>query len=304
MYVHRFTALAALLIAPSFTAATASVPPRYDGCAVFSANDWYTRDVSRAPVDANSSRYISSMWNAGGTGTFVEAPEQIVNVAPAAAPLVPVRPAVRWHKPIATPWLPAFAIEATGDHHALVFQRGTCRVFELYGASYNSVTGVLTAYNSVAYDLRRPYQVLARGTPSSMASGLSLFAGMVKWREIEAGRINHALNWAATYNTASQYVAVPPASATDSIPFHGTSGFQMPYGAHLRLKASYDVSHLPAQAKALAAALQRYGMYLSDTGYTNKLYFEKPPAGRTYDVSPLLDNLTVRDFEVVRLSGR
>jgi hypothetical protein len=298
--LRRIITLTALLAA-TLSSTRAPHVPYYRGCPIFAAGDWYNRDVTNAHVDGDSANYISDMWNAGNTGTFVEAPEQVVNIADSRTRVLAVRGTVKWHDPAPVPWQPDFAIEPTSDHHALILKPDSCTLYELYGASYDSGTNTLSAYNDVIFDLRRAYPVLALGASSSMASGLSLFAGMVKWNEIQSGRISHALNWAARYNTASEFGVIPPASASDRIPYRGTGAFQMPYGAHLRLKRTYDLTHLSPQGRAVAVALQTYGMYLSDAGYTNKLFFEKPPAGQSYDVSSLLDHLTLRDFDVLSM---
>lgn len=279
--------------APTTAPSTSSAVAAYDGCPVFAAGDYYNKDVSAASLNANSADYINSMWGAGNTGTFVEAPEQVVNLATSSTPMV-LPKQTTYHVPIYEPWASAFAIEATGDHHSLVLNTSTCKEYEAYDTVYSG--GVLSVYSNGVWDLTKPYQMQP---VISMASGLSLFAGMIKWNEIQAGHINHALNWTAKYNTASQNGYVAPATSTDHITFNG-SGIPMPYGAHLRLRASYSESGLSTQAKVVAEALKHYGMYLSDTAYTNKLFFEKPPAGQSYDVGSLLNNLTIKDFDVVQ----
>lgn len=278
---------------PAATASpSATSVATYAGCPVFAAGDYYNADVSTAPIDANSAAYLGSMWGAGDTGTFVEAPEQVVNVASSSTPMVqPV--STSYHTPIAEPWQSGFAIEPTGDAHAVVLNTQTCEEYESYGTSWNGSS--LSVYSNGGWNLTKPYQMQP---VISMASGLSLFAGMVKWNEIQAGHINHELNWVTKYNTASYGAYVAPATSTDHIAFNG-SGTPMPYGAHLRLRANYDESTLSAQGKVLAEALKHYGMYLSDTGYTNKLFFEKPPAGQSYNVGSLLNGLTIQDFDVV-----
>ena len=39
-----------------------------------------------------------------------------------------------------------------------------------------------------------------------------------------------------------------------------------PMGLRVRLKASYDISKLPPQAKVIATAMKKYGMLLADNG--------------------------------------
>jgi hypothetical protein len=50
------------------------------------------------------------------------------------------------------------------------------------------------------------------------------------------------------------------------------------YGAHLRLRADYNLSSLSAPAQVVARALQKYGMLLADGGtliHISKLTFRK-----------------------------
>ncbi len=113
-----------------------------------------------------------------------------------------------------------------------------------------------------------------------MASGLSLFAGMVKWEDYQSGAINHALNWAAVAHTVAEYRFVRPASDTDQLAFNGGSPYQLPYGAHLRLKASFSTAGWGPEATMVANAMKTYGIYLADTGSSsNALYFSDASDG-------------------------
>jgi hypothetical protein len=138
-----------------------------------------------------------------------------------------------------------------------------------------------------------------------MASGLSLFAGMVKWEDYQSGAINHALNWSAIAHSVSQYHFVVPASDTDQLTFNGTSSYQLPYGAHLRLKASFSTAGWGPQASMVANAMKTYGIYLSDTGSSgNALYFANAPDGsnpwNSSDLSAL-SQITLSDFDILTL---
>jgi hypothetical protein len=138
-----------------------------------------------------------------------------------------------------------------------------------------------------------------------MASGLSLFAGMVKWEDYQSGAISHALNWAAIAHTAAQWNFVLPASDTDGLSFNGSSGYQLPYGAHLRLKSSFSTAGWGPQATMVANAMKTYGVYLSDTGSSgNALYFSNASNGTNpWSSSDLasLSKINMNDFDVLAL---
>lgn len=277
-------------------------------CPFFTPGDYYTRDVSRARVDANSARYISSMVQAGNRGGFWAAANSVefVNLAGARTLRLQVRQKVPYHAfDVAYPWSSAFRIEPLSDAHAIVVDTGSCVLYETYDTSFSG--GMLSAYSGAHWNLRRPFAPLPGGTPSAMASGLSLYAGMIRFEEVQSGHIDHALNWAAPAGSVAQYAYVRPASDTDQLPFKGSSGYRLPYGAHLRLRASFDVSRFGPQSRAIAQAMKRYGIFLADTGSDdNGLYTAMPLDGRNHwnarDLAAL-DSIRITDFDVLSLGN-
>jgi hypothetical protein len=268
-------------------------------------NGAYTQVVTNAPVDPNSADYIRSVIQAGDRSGFLASTgvEQ-VNLANDATPLRTVKPSVAYHKfPKPYPWSKDFFIEPLGDGHAMVVQTQSCHLFESYGTEFQPPT--LSAFSGANWDLKKRFVPLAPGMPSAMASGLSLYAGIVRWEDYQAGSIDHALNWDGIRGTLAQYNFVRPASDTDRIPFQGKSSFVMPYGAHLRLKASFSTQGWGPQATMVANAMKTYGVYLADTGSgKNALYFANAPDGsnpwNSIDLLSL-SAITLRDFDVLTL---
>ncbi len=102
-------------------------------CPFFTGGDYYTRDVSHAPVDAHSAQYVDSMVDAGNTGGFWAAadPVEFINVANAETTRRKVRGKVAYHRFDAPyPWADTFRIEPLSDAHAIVVDTRTCEVFE------------------------------------------------------------------------------------------------------------------------------------------------------------------------------
>ncbi|HXO17307.1 MAG TPA: hypothetical protein VN909_03975 [Candidatus Dormibacteraeota bacterium] len=275
-------------------------------CGIFGANGAYTLPVVGASIDRESSRYVQTMVAAGNAGGFWMAadPVEFVNVADNATPAYRVRQKVPYHRfDVSYPWQPGFRIEPLGDAHAIVVQVGECRLYETYGTSY--ARGALSAYSGATWSLRRPFVPLPPGSPSAMASGLSLYAGMVRWEEVASGSIGHALNWAAPAGTVSQWSFVRPASDAEGIAFktRGAS-YQLPYGAHLRLRASFDASRFGPQSAAIVRAMKTYGIYLSDTARANELYDAIAQDGsNNWNERDLaaLDTIRIADFDVLSL---
>jgi hypothetical protein len=273
-------------------------------CGLFGSNSAYTQPVASAPVDGDSARYVQSMVAAGGAGGFWIAarPVETVNIATSTTPTFRVRQKVPYHSfETAYPWQPSFRVEPLNDAHAIVVQVDDCRLYESYDTTFSG-TG-LAAYSGAIWSLRRPFVPLPPGSPSAMASGLSIYAGMARWEEVASGSIRHALNWAAPAGTVSQWTFVRPASDAEGLAFKGR-GYQLPYGAHLRLRSSFDTSRFGAQSAAIARAMKTYGIYLADTAHANELYNAIPLDGSSrWNESDLasLDAIRISDFDVLSL---
>lgn len=296
-------ASAASVATATTSLATASVAS-YRGCPVFTTGDSYNKLATGASIDAHSASYINSMYAAGNRyGFYASTGVEKANLATNSTPLMVVHPTVSWHT-LSTryPWLSTYFIEPLADRHAVVVQTQSCHLYEAFGTSYSS--GILRAYSGATWDMTKPFVPLPGGSPSAMASGLSLFAGAVKWEDYRSGAIRHALNWAGVAHTVAYNAYVRPASDTDHLAFYG-SGMQLPYGAHLRLKSTVSTAGWGPQATMVANAMKTYGIYLSDTGNSgNALYFMNAPNGsnpwnRT-DLSAL-SRLHITDFQVLTL---
>ena len=265
----------------SSTEISASNVASYHGCPVFTSGDYYNKPIAYSALDAHSAEYISGAVHAGNTyGFYASTGAEKVNLADATTPMVDVHPMVSYHPfPADYPWHSTFFIEPQSDEHAIVVSTASCHLYEAYRTDYDY--GALSAFAGANWNLRDDFVPLPPGTPSAMASGLPLFAGMVKWEDYQSGAIRHALNWAPPQGTASRWNFVRPASDTGgSIAFRGTTRYQIPFGAHLRLRASFSTSEFGPQARMVANAMKTYGVYLADVGSAgNALYFANAPNG-------------------------
>lgn len=298
------TAVPVATPAPTAAPSTGNVA-KYQGCPVFTAGDYYNAPISSSALDPNSANYINSVAAAGDTsGFYASTGYEKVNLANSSTPLLTVKQKVSYHTfPVPYPWQSGYYIEALNDAHGMVVQTSSCHLYESYSTTYSG--GVLSAYSGANWDLTKGFVPMAAGTPSAMASGLSIFAGMVKWEDYQSGAIRHALNFAAPAGTVAQWKFVRPASDTDGLAFKGTSSYQLPYGAHLRLKSSFSTTGWGPEATMVANALKTYGMYLADTGSSsNALYFANSSSGTNpWNGSDLsaLSKLNIKDFDVVTM---
>jgi len=181
---------------------------------------------------------------------------------------------------------------AAGDRHMLMVDRDACRLFELYNARKSG--GVWHAGSGATWDLRSN-ALRPAGWTSADAAGLPILPGLVRYDEVAAGRIDHALRFTTdTTRTSYIYPARHQAGA-------GPNPEYPPMGLRVRLKSGYDTSGFSAQARPIAVALQRYGMILADNGSDWYISGSSDPRFDD-DVLHELDIITGSDREVVDTS--
>jgi len=148
-------------------------------------------------------------------------------------------------------------IEGGSDRHALMVDRDTCTLYELYAAHYAS--GGSTAGSGAIWNLRSN-ALRPAGWTSADAAGLPIFAGLVRLDEIQKGVVDHAIRVTAS-QTDRSYVwpARHQAGAANN---HNLP----PMGARFRLKQSYSTSGFRSDTKVILAAMKRYGMIVADNG--------------------------------------
>jgi hypothetical protein len=98
------------------------------------------------------------------------------------------------------------------------------------------------------------------GWTSADAAGLPIFAGLVRYYEVQQGAINHALRF-TVHQTQEGYIHPATHWASNS-----TNPNLAPMGLRVRLKASYDISHFTGESKVVLVALKKYGMFVADNG--------------------------------------
>jgi hypothetical protein len=134
------------------------------------------------------------------------------------------------------------------------------------------------------------------GWTSADAAGLPILPGLVRYDEVRAGEILHALRFTAP-RTRTGYIYPARHQSGES-----SSSALPPMGLRVRLKASVDISRYPRQARVILTALKRYGMILADNG--SPWYVTGAPH-RDWDDDALrtLHGIHGSDFEVVDTSG-
>jgi hypothetical protein len=185
-------------------------------------------------------------------------------------------------------------IEAGSDGHMLLIDKSACKLYELFAARKTS-SGAWKAGSGAVWNLGSNH-LRPAGWTSADAAGLPILPGLVRYDEVAAGAIRHALRFTAdTTRTAYIYPARHQAGDSNAVELP-------PMGLRVRLKASVDISGFPPQARVLLTALQRYGMILADNGSPWYVTGAPDPKWNDDDMHTL-GRLHGSDFEVVDTSA-
>jgi len=267
-------------------------------CEIFPADNVWNERVDTLPVASNSATMIASI----GSGAYLHPdfssiaggdygiPYNIVGSGTARKTVKFQYKAQSDRGPYPIPRKPK--IEGGSDRHILIVHKDQCRLYELY-AAHKTSTG-WKAGSGAIWDLSSN-ALRPAGWTSADAAGLPILPGLVRYDEVAAGAINHALRFTAP-NTQRAYIYPARHYASDS-----TDPTLPPMGLRVRLKASVDISRFGPQARVLLTALKQYGMILADNG--SPWYVTGSPAvGWNDDDLHQLQQLHGSDFEVVDTS--
>lgn len=193
-----------------------------------------------------------------------------------------------------TPWWPGFdavpvpstARPAAGtDHHLAILDGSTRTLWEFWDMKQDG-DGAWSAGAGVTFDADGPGYQTTPGALSARAYGGSLLAGAIRYDEMKAGVIPHALAMAYPWTRGNMYArGLGVDGITQNIACHcdnataadRNTATNLPEGARLRLKASVDVEArcgANAACKTLGVALATYGMYVVDTAGVAVLFAE------------------------------
>ena len=259
--IRSVAALLAFALLPFVSARAASAAPvPGTHCDVFPKNNIWNTRITNLPVDANSDTWLGSM--AAST----------TNLHPDFGPPdygMPFDVVTNKHKTVTLrftyadesdkgpyPFGAKTPIEGGSDRHALIVNKDTCVLYELYAANWNH--GHPKAGSGAIFDFGSN-ELRPDTWTSADAAGLPIFPGLVRWDEVVDGSITHAIRFTADC-TYSEHIwpARHDAGTNDqSCP---------PMGARFRLKSGYDISGFTPKARVILRAMKRYGLILADNG--------------------------------------
>lgn len=240
--------------------------PPGGGCSFFPPDNVWNVPVDDLPVDPNSDSYVNTIGPEAtmhadfGSGTWEGHPIGIpYTVVDGSQPKVGVSFDYDTESdPGPYPIPPDALIEGGSDRHVLILDRDHCVLYELFDA-WPQPDGTWQAGSGAVFDLQS-HALRPDGWTSADAAGLPILPGLVRYEEVAAGEIRHALRFTVP-QTRRAYLW--PARHFAS----ALTGAQFPYmGQRFRLKASFDISGFAPPVQVILKALKKYGMFLADNG--------------------------------------
>jgi len=277
------------------------------GCPILPPDDIWNVRVDELPVDPRSDDFVQAIGAGVGVhpdfGTVYEgAPIGIpFVVVPGSQPRLPVDFLYDDESdpgPYPIPPDPPIEGGATsdGDRHVLIVDRDACRLYELFDARPVAGGSRWSAGSGAVFDLRS-HALRRDGWTSADAAGLPILPGLVRYEEVAAGAIHHALRFTAP-DTRSDHVWPARHDASDL-----SAARFPPMGQRFRLRADFDLSGFSPQVRVILRALQTYGMMLADNG--SAWFISGAPDPRWDDDTLVTELRRVkgRDFEAVDVSS-
>src|SRR5215471_8912941 len=235
-------------------------------CAVLPADNIWNTPVDQLTVSSSSATWVSKIGSTKplhpdfGSGTY--------NGGPIGIPYVTV-PGTQTKYPASFTYADEsdrgpYAVpldapieggsQSSGDRHALAVDTDNCILYELYAAYPQAASwtaGAGAIFNLLSNALR------PSGWTSTDAAGLPVFAGLIRYDEVAAGAINHAIRF--TVPQTQKAFVWPARHYASSL----TGAQYPPMGARFRLKASFNISGYSATNQIILKAMQKYGMLLA-----------------------------------------
>jgi hypothetical protein len=248
----------------------AAVRTTLGSCPVFPKDNAWNKDISKAKVHKKSAAWVKSIGTSGhlhpdfGTswdGAPIGIPYITVTNTTAKVPVTFQYKSESDKGPYPIPKNAPIegGSKSTGDRHVIVINTSTCTLYELWNAKPVNGGTSWKAGSGAVFNLKSN-KLRPAGWTSADAAGLPIFPGLVRYDEVKAGVIKHALRFTVS-KTQKGYIAPARHFASSS-----TNANLPPMGARFRLKASYSCAKYSKEVQVICAALKKYGMIVADNG--------------------------------------
>jgi hypothetical protein len=296
-----------VVVATVMAAGCEQVPiPGAEACRLTPRDNYWRADVRGLPVHSRSTAYINNIGaNATlkadfGSGLWEGGPIGIPYVVvPGTQPKVPIT-FQYWREsdpgPYPIPPNPPIegGSESDGDRHVLVVDKDNCVYYETF-STYPNGSGGWTAGSGAVWDMRSN-DLHPDTWTSADAAGLPILPGLVRYDEVAAGKVLHAIRITVP-TTQDSYIwpARHNAGATTNVNYP-------PMGTWLRLNSSVDPNTFDPAVRPIVVALQKYGAIVADNG--SPWYMSGAPDAR-WDNDKLrqLARIKGNDFQAVNTAS-
>jgi hypothetical protein len=281
----------------SSTATPAASEPEIGGCQIFPSDNPWNTDISAYPVNANSAQYMAEMNPNGSTFLHPDfgsdpsygIPYNVVAISQANFVPITFTQYASESDPGPYPIPSSPAIEAGSDMHMLILDTDNCTDYETFDTVHTS--GGWTAANGAVWPLNTD-ALRPEGWTSADAAGLPILAGLIRYDEVQAGALNHAVRFTMNHTSQGHIHPATHDAATSS------AAYAPPMGLRIRLKASYNISGFTGNSLVILTAFKKYGLLLADNG--SDFYFQGSTDTRWNDNDlNQLKSVPASAFEVV-----
>ncbi len=239
-------------------------------CPVFPASGYWHADVSGLPVHPRSPDWLSHMAadrdlhpdfgpSYGEQPVPYGIPVTVVggSHATVAVDFDYARESDRVRYPLGSDTKIEGGRAADGDRHAIVVDKRTCRLYETY-ATYQRAGG-WTAGSGAVWSLTSN-RLRPQGWTSADAAGLPILPGLLRYREVARGHVDHAIRFTTDITDRRHVWPARHDAGSVSDPAYP------PMGARFRLRSSFPLSGYRADTRTVLRAMKRYGLVLADNG--------------------------------------
>ena len=258
--------------------------PTVAGCNIFPADNPWNTDISAYALDPNGATYLANMspttafhpdWGtvtdeygipfATGTGVTPQPMTWNVDYGATESDQLPCTTGSNkfcYPIPLTAPIEGGASADTGSDRHVLYIDTAgapnNCTLYELYNAQNPTGTSGWTASNGAIFHLGSD-TLRTAGWTSADAAGLPILPGLVRYAEVMAGEIRHAIRF-TVQRSQQGYIHPATHAAGDS------STTLPPMGLRMRLKASFDTSSFSGPTLVILTAMKKFGIILADNG--------------------------------------
>lgn len=239
-------------------------------CPVFPADNYWHARIDRLPVHPMSAQWLSTMHASttrlhpdfgpsfGAQAVPYGIPITVVDDAPRVAVTFDYADeSDRVRYPLGAQTQIEGGPDADGDRHAIVVDSATCTLYETWNT--RQTADGWTAGSGATWSLRSN-TLRPRGWTSSDAAGLPILPGLLRWDEVRAGHVDHAIRFTTDVTRrAFVWPARHQAGSTNDLS-------APPMGARFRLRADFPMAGYSPQARVVLRAMQQFGLVLADNG--------------------------------------